>query len=460
MSETNKNERFVELKKVFRNYPTDYMLLILLSWAIPAIYGLLNRYFIGFMSYESIVTEQSFEALEVIMEIFLEMFPLSILALVAKKYLDTKNVEATVKTALIMQAFITTVFVILNFFLAPYFIDWINTPDSAKTLALTYFRVRALALPFSSLSLIMIISIRSLRKGWLSLILAAISVLLNIILDILFISNFPFSLKLGLMGSAWNNVLAKISMFLISFFVFIKVLKTDSKILIEQKPARNILNIGKWNGLESLIRNLGYIVGVVAVVNFIGANEPEAIGGYNTAMWVMWGIVLIPVMSWTESTQIAIGNAYGNRDIKAMKDIQIISTIFLLVYMLIWAVIGNFHWITISRWLNQGISDGVAQYSTLTFYYLIGPYILYAIGSGLKSIFIGTGRPVYVFIPSAIVNIIIYIPFGLMTKYNVIEISYLDFLWITVLVFVIDLLLSIVFLLKFGYKNLNFDAFD
>ena len=89
--------------RVWENYPTDYMVLILIAWMLPAIYGLFNRYFIGFMAYESIVTEQSFEALEVIMEVFLEMFPLSVLALVAKKMMETKNVVDTVKSAFIMQ---------------------------------------------------------------------------------------------------------------------------------------------------------------------------------------------------------------------------------------------------------------------------------------------------------------------------------------------------------------------
>jgi Na+-driven multidrug efflux pump len=460
MNEMQQKSTNSRTRKVWENYPTDYMLLILVAWLLPAIYGLFNRYFIGFMAYESIVTEQSFEALEVIMEVFLEMFPLSVLALVAKKMMETKNVVDTVKTAFIMQAFITSLFVVINYFLAPYFIDWINTPEASKELALNYFRVRALALPFSSLGLIMVISIRSMRKGWIAVLVAAIGLLINIILDVLFISNFSFSLKLGLMGSAWNNVIANACMLIVSSAVFFRIVKADARLSFTKKPAQNILAIGKWNGLESLVRNLGYIIGVVAVVNFVGANEPEAIGGYNTAMWVMWGITLIPVMSWTEATQIAIGNAYGKRELGAMKDIQKVSTAFLFLYMICWLIIGNFYWIGISRWLNQGVSDEVAQYSTITFYYLIGPYIIYAVGSGLKTIFIGTGRPLYVLIPSAIVNICIYIPFGLAVKYGLIQITYVQFLIVTIFVFAGDFLMTVAFLIKKGYTNLDFNAFE
>jgi len=59
------------IAKGFSHYPWDYMLFIFVAWAVPALYGLLNRYFIGYMTYESVVTEQSFESLEVLMEVFL-----------------------------------------------------------------------------------------------------------------------------------------------------------------------------------------------------------------------------------------------------------------------------------------------------------------------------------------------------------------------------------------------------
>ncbi|MCK5398131.1 MAG: hypothetical protein KAJ33_07780, partial [Thermoplasmata archaeon] len=89
-------------QEAFKHYPWDYMLLILVAWIIPAAYGLLNRYFIGYMSYESIIVDQSYEAIEVSLEVILEMFPLAVLALVAWNFKDKKSVVKIVKTALIM----------------------------------------------------------------------------------------------------------------------------------------------------------------------------------------------------------------------------------------------------------------------------------------------------------------------------------------------------------------------
>lgn len=443
------------VKRGFSHYPWDYMLFIFAAWAIPAVYGLFNRYFIGYMSYESVVTEQSFEALEVLMEVFLEMFPLAILALVAKDLQNQENVRGVLKTAVVMQLTITITFATLFVVFAGSFIDWINTPKGARLLALRYFRMRALSLPLTSIASLFLIAMKALRKGGLAILLAFLGVLINFILDLLLISNFPFSLKLGLIGSALDNILAAFLSVILSAIAFYVVSRKGSNYRISKMNAFSVVGIGKWTGLESLVRNIGYIIGVVALVNLIGANEPSAIGGYNTAMWVMWGITLIPILSWTESTEIAIGNAFGKGDIEGMKGIQLSSCIIMGAYMLSWIIIGQIIWEPISKWLNKSISVEVAEYSKMTFDYLMLPYTLFAVGSGVKAVFIGTGRPLYVFISSTIVNMLLYVPLGLLAKYAGLKITYLGFLQVTIAVFVLDFLTSGLFLYKKGYRGLK-----
>jgi Na+-driven multidrug efflux pump len=410
------------------------------------------------MTYESVVTEQSFEALEVLMEVFLEMFPLAVLALVARDFQRQENVRGVLKTAFVLQLLITIIFSAAFILFAGSFIDWVNTPAAARPLALRYFRIRVLSLPFTALSSLFLIAVKALRRGRLAIFLAFLGVLLNFLLDVLFISNFSFSLKLGLIGSALDNVFASFLSLLMAALAFRSVSRKGSNDRVSALNAGSVVRIGKWTGLESLVRNLGYIVGVVALVNLIGAVEPAAIGGYNTAMWVMWGIALIPILSWTESTQVAIGNAYGKSDLHAMKAIQIISCILMGFYMIAWGAVGQIVWEPISRWLNKGISTDVARYSKITFDYLIIPYTLFAVGSGLKALFIGTGRPFYIFVPSAIVNLFIYMPLGLAAKYAGVKIRYTEFLQATIAVFLLDFILSAVLLRWKGYKPLQSTA--
>ncbi len=443
------------IKIALGNYPWPYMFLIFLAWALPAFYGLTNRYFIGFMNYESIVVDQSYEAMEVSFEVLLEMFPIAMLALVARHFTSKKKVSEILFTAVIMQVVITILFVILVMAFADNFIDWINTPEGAQDLAMKYFRVRTIALPFQTISLLFIITVKALRRGKLAVLLAFIGVVINFSLDAVFISDYSFSFKLGLMGSAYDFIAANILLFLISGAVVYWILRKDLKFSFSQKYFMEIFKIGKWTGLESFVRNLGYIIGVISVVNYIGRYEEEAIGGYNTAIWVLWAIVLIPVLAWTEATQIAIGNAYGKKNLRLMKDTQIISTILMGLYMISWIFIGMVAWGPISEWLNQGMKEDVVKYSIISFNFLIFPYILFAIGSGLRTFFIGTGKPFVIFLSSAIVNLLIYVPLGFIVKYDVLNVSYRDFLIITNVVFVLDLIIVALCLWKFGYRKLE-----
>lgn len=312
-----------------------------------------------------------------------------------------------------MQLIITLAFIAFLTFFSSSFIDWINTSAEAQSLALDYFRIRALAMPFQAMSTVLIVVIKSMRKGWLAVSLAGIGLCINFTLDTVFISNFPFSLRLGLIDSAWDNVTANLLLFLISGAIFWWLVRKEVIIdlKVEKDVAKSIFRIERWTGLESLVRNAGYIIGVIAVVNFIGSSEESAIGGYNTAIWVMWAITLIPVLAWTEATNVAVGNAYGKKDYRGMQDIQKVSI-------------------------------------------LIVPYILFSIGSCLKSFFIGTGRPFWIFFTSTIVNIMIYVPLGLMVKSSMIEISYYDFLIVTNVVFVLDFIITLVLLWRYGYRML------
>ena len=452
------NRTYKRIRHALQHHPWDYMLLIVAAWVLPAAYGLLNRYFIGYMTYESIVVEQSYEALEVTIEILLEMLPLAVLALVARNIESRQTVIAIVRLACFVQGTITVIFVLISLGFTQAFIDWIKTPESARSLAGQYFRVKVLAIPFQTVGVIFLIAIKSQRRGWMAVGLAFFSTFINFVFDAIFISNYSFSLKLGLIGSAWNNVASSLVLVFTAGYAFIRI--TQGPHLEAPRSGlslwKQLFNYGAWSGLESFIRNFGYIIGVVAVVNLIGAMEPNAIGGYNTAMTVMWAVTLLPALAWAEATNIAIGNAYGKKDVLAMKQIQLVSVGAMLLYMLTWICFGSEVWPAFSSWLNSKISPEVVAYSQTTFNYLIVPYALFVIGSCLKAVFVGTGRFYFLFIASAVVNVMIYIPLGLLVRNDIIGLSYAQFLFVTIAIFALDFVITLYLLLVYGYKKLQF----
>ncbi len=448
-----KLERWLQAAKA--HYPWEFMALIICSYVFPAMYGILNRYFIGYMNYDSVVVDQSFEALEVVFEVVLEMFPLAVLALIARMYTQVEKVKSVILASILLQSIITVVFVIVSLIFMPNFIDWIHTPASVTDLAEQYFRIKTFSFPLQAMAAVFVIAIKALKKGKLAVLLSLATVLMNFFLDAIFISNYTFSLQLGLIGSAWDYFFANLFSCCLSGGVLWYYLRGKKRTEFSfWDTTKKIFQIGKWIGLESAIRNVGYIMGVVAVVNIIGATEPNAIGGYNTAMWIMWVITLIPILAWTEATNIAVGHAYGEGKVQAMKDIQALSTLLMAIYMGAWVLIGAWWWSDISTWLNSGISEDVALYSVRTFQVLIVPYMFYVIGSGLKAFYIGTGKPAWVFLSSAIVNVAIYIPLGLVAGSPGIVLTYQGFLGITFAVFSLDLVLTILFLRYRGYNRL------
>jgi len=303
--------------------------------------------------------------------------------------------------------------------------------------------VKALAIPFEAMGVLFVVAIRAMRRGKLAVIIAAAAVAVNVILDTIMISNLSFSLRLGLTGSAWDYVISKVALFIFSAVAFYLIVREKPDIKFERKESEKILRIGKYTGAESAVRNAGYILGMLVVLNTLGTAE---YGGYGVAMTLMWLIFLIPVLALTEATNIAIGNEYGRRNLTGIKNVQFMSTFIMASYMAFVAILGTFIWEPLSSFFNT--NQAVVDYSVETFYYLAIPYVMFALSSGLKSLFIGTGNTRYYLIPSLAVNMGIYIPIGLMVKAAIYTPSFSEIMTISFAVFALDMIISAILVRK------------
>ncbi len=438
-------ERF---SAAWRSYPREFMGLMVLAWAIPALYSLVNTYYIGQMEMEAIAISEQYENVAVLLEILLEMFPLAVLALVAHNFTDAKKASDVIRAALPMQLLVTIGFMVLVFFGASIFVDAMNVPPDIASRTEAFLRVKVIAIPFESMAALFVISIKAMRRGRLAVLIAAIGVVINVVLDTLMISNLSFSLSLGIMGSAWDYVISKILMFIIAMVAFYLIVRERPNVRFDRKMSEAILRIGKYTGLESAVRNAGYILGMLIVLNTLGTAQ---YGGYGVAMTIMWMIFLIPVLALTEATNVAIGNEYGRKDLERMRNVQMVSLLIMGIYMIAVAVLGCLIWYDLSSIFNK--NQEIVDYSVATFYYLIIPYIMFALSSGLKSLFIGTGNTRYYLAPSTVVNLGIYIPIGIAVKMGYYLPSFDEIMTISFLVFAIDLVISAI-MVRIHYKKM------
>jgi Na+-driven multidrug efflux pump len=244
---------------------------------------------------------------------------------------------------------------------------------------------------------------------------------------------------MGVQGAAIGYVISKIALLLVTAAFTVKILgiKLGSISLSNwNSTARSVFSIGGWTGLDSLVRNVGYILVPLNVLNIIGTNP---YGGYELAMTVMWTLI-IPVLSITEGTNVVVGNYYGERNHPNIKKVILTSLLLVTITMTAIAVGGVFFWKSLSSFFNQ--NPMMVNYSTATFWWLIIPYCLFALDNVLKSVFFGTGKTKYIFYVSAFCNFALIIPFWILAKLGFLVASFDNVMTLFVVVFAVDLVIT------------------
>jgi Na+-driven multidrug efflux pump len=439
------------LKAIFEPYQWGFICFLIVAALIPKLYELSNTFWIGHISYEALAVTEQYEFLGVSIEIVNETIPFGVLALVAQNFRNKEKVISILKSGLVLQLIFSSALTAIVVLFTPQFVSTIGTPAEIVALTQNYLVLKAIALPFDSVALLLLISIKSMRKGRDVLYLVLFSVIINMVLDLFLISNTSLSLHLGVQGAAIGYVISKIALFTVTLAFTIRILGIKSTSLSLHKwnaTARSVFSIGSWTGLDSLIRNIGYILVPLNVLNIIGANQ---YGGYGLAMTVMWTLI-IPVLAITEGTNVVVGNYYGERKHTNITKVILTSLFLVAITMTAIAVGGALFWNNLSAFFNQ--NPTMVQYSTATFWWLIIPYCLFGLGMILKSIFYGTGKTRYIFYISGFCNFALIFPFWILAKLNIVTASFDNVMALFVIVFAADLIITY-FLVKKVLNRMN-----
>ena len=415
---------------------------LIIANLVPTLYSLTNTYWIGHLSNNALAITEQYEFPSVMIEIVNQTIPFGVLALVAQSFKNREKITTVLKSAVVIQLVFSTALMAGMLLFMPQFVTSIGTPSSIVFQTRGYLVIQAIALPFNSIATLLLISIKSTRRGRAYLYLTLASVVLNMAMDLFLISNTPLSIHLGIDGSAIGYVVSQAFLFTVAAGYAIKTfgIRLSSFSLSGWGTmARPLFSIGGWTGLDSLIRNIGYIMVPLNVLNVIGTNQ---YGGYELAMTVMW-TVIIPALAIVEGAQVTVGNYYGERGIKKLK--QVVLTSFLLVagVMAAVAIGGVFFWNGLSAFFNQ--NPAMVQYSTATFWWMIIPYVLFGLEKVIQSVFIGTGKTRYIAYDSAIVNFGLIIPFWVLAKLGFIVASFDNVMALFVVVFALDFAIAVFF---------------
>jgi Na+-driven multidrug efflux pump len=438
---------------ILQPYQWSFVGYLILAALIPKFYELSNTFWIGHISYEALAITEQYEFLAVTLEIVNETIPFGVLALVAQNFRDKEKVISIIKSGLVVQVLFSGLLMSVVVFFTPQFVSSIGTPPEIVSLTSNYLILKSLALPFEAVAALLLIAVKSMRRGRDVLYLVFFSVVLNMVLDLFLISNASFSLNLGVQGVAIGYVSSKVALFAVTFIFVVRIMGVNSRSLLfsfsnVKDMLRPLFSIGGWTGLDSLVRNIGYILVPLNVLNLIGANQ---FGGYGLAMTVMW-TVIIPVLAITEGTNVVVGNYYGERRYEDLKKVVLTSLFLVSAVMAAIFLGGILFWRSLSYFFNQ--NPVIVDYSVTSFWWLIIPYCLFALSMVLRSVFYGTGKTKYIFIVSGVLNFGLIFPFWALSKLNLLTVSFENVMALFVVVFAVDLLITY-FLVKRTVNNMK-----
>lgn len=283
-------------------------------------------------------------------------------------------------------------------------VDSIGTDQSIVNSTLSYLRIRSLGLPFDSLTIVALMSLKGRRRGASVLSVTTATVLFGIVVDNALYGNAGYSLNMGTNGVAWGYVASRVFAFCLAWAIVLTSFKMPLRDWLKGRSESyvRLFRIGGYTGFDSLARNLFYGMTLV-ILNTLGASQ---FGGYGLSMTIIWS-ALIPVLALAEVTNISVGEAYGRNDKVALKGAVKTSSLILLGVNAV-LVCGLLWWDDLATFLN-GHAD-IVTLSKQSAQILAVPYLLFSWDVILKSIFIGSGETRYIFFTTLLVAAIISAP--------------------------------------------------
>ena len=270
---------------------------------LPTIYSTLRIFYLGNIPNEwtfSIAGQLSWVSL--LYEILTEAIILPLFFFIGKNIEKKDKILNLVKTGLVISfiPFFIVSSIIIAFPKQLLELMAINPNIIEETIP--YIRLEAVANIFLILLLFVQTIIFSIKKEKYIYLLTFLRLILTIFLDTVFISNFNFSLKLGVNGIGYSNILLNLSLFILSLFILAKEdINIFKKIKLDFSWVKELAKIGGVSGLESFVRNIFYLIMISRMVNVV--NEQ---GTYWVANSFIWGWLLLPILQLGELSKLEV----------------------------------------------------------------------------------------------------------------------------------------------------------
>jgi Na+-driven multidrug efflux pump len=330
-----------------------------------------------------------------IYEILKEAIILPLYYFINKAKDDTSKFSNIVRTGMLISLTVYAVLSAAMFVFAEPLLTLMAADSTIIAESAVYIRIESIAHVFTILADFILVALVAINKSKYLYAFTGAKLVLCLVSDTFLVSALPVSANLGVNGIGYSNIIVN-ALLLVVAFVFLA--KEGVRIFTKEKLdfswAKEFANIGSISGVESLVRNLAYMVMIARMVNVVGEQ-----GTYWVANNFIWGWLLLPV--------IQLGELIKDEVSADKENVRRNS----LGYFSITAIISVLWFASIPAWKPfmthvLGFTDVDKLFSLVVL--LVGFYVLYAIQNVFDSTFYGLGKTNYMLFESVVTNSIYY----------------------------------------------------
>lgn len=388
------------MKSIWRSIKSfDWRLWIVLSATllIPALYQTVRIFFLGDMPADWGVNIASQLAwINLIYEVIQEAFILPLFFLLGQAISNKSELENRTRTGIIVTGGSYLLLSIIIVAFARPLCQFMASDPNTLDATVEYIRLESIASSISIIAKFITVLFVTLKKDKYMYIILVVQTILSVILDTFLISELPFSAKLGVNGIAIANIIT--SIVLVGFAIamlYREDIQLFRKKRLEFAWLKNYGKIGLWSGLESLIRNVAFMLMISRLVNVIAEQ-----GNYWVANNFIWTWLLLPATALYDVIKKESAADKNNIRTKTLGYL-VLTTIFSIAWLLS---------IPLWRPFLQYVMNAEA-YVTIEYIVLIQSafYIIYMYNCIFDGTIYGRGKTFYMFIQSVLVNCVYYL---------------------------------------------------
>ena len=387
---------FSKLRLSLRNVNYKlYFALLILGFA-PTVYNTVRVFFLGQLPGEwsySIAGQLSW--VNLLYEILNEAIILPLFYFVGTVKNNKKEFTNRVRTGMLISFLVYAALSAVVFVFAEQLLMLMAADTAILAESVAYIRIESIANVFMVLTQFALVALVTMNKRKYLYLLTGARLMLCLVTDAFLVSGLPMSANLGVNGIGYSNIIVNALLLAVSLLL---LEKEEIRIFKREKWsfswAKEFLKVGLLSGIESLVRNVAYMVMIARMVNMVSEQ-----GTYWVANNFIWGWLLLPVIQLGELIK---------QEIATNKDNLRQNT---LGYFSITAGICAFWFISIPLWKPfmthiLGFTDVEKLFSLVML--LIGFYVLYAVQNVFDATFYGLGKTNYMLFESVVTNSIYY----------------------------------------------------